>query len=107
MVDWSATFDDQYRNGSVCVGSYRKLRVPANCWSDRARVIPALYATLHLLFCSGSFQLDLCFGHEFKGQPGGGLHWDRWAIVGVLLLAATTYVCFRGFTAVSQAKIPE
>ena len=47
------------------------------------------------------------FGHEFKVQPGGGLHWDRWAIVGVLTLAVTTYVCFRGFTAVSQAKIPE
>jgi hypothetical protein len=47
------------------------------------------------------------FGHEFKVQPSGGLHWDRWAIVGVLTLAVTTYVCFRGFAATSRSQIPE
>jgi hypothetical protein len=34
-------------------------------------------------------------GHEFKVQPSGGFHWGGWAIVGVLTLAATMYVCVR------------
>ena len=47
------------------------------------------------------------FGHEFKVQPSGGLHWDRWAIAGVLTLVVATYVCFRGFGPTSRAQIPE
>jgi hypothetical protein len=46
-------------------------------------------------------------GHEFKVQPSGGLHWDKWAIAGVLTLAVTVFVCFRGFAATSRAQIPE
>ena len=37
------------------------------------------------------------FGHPFKDQPSGGLHWDPWAIGGVLTLAVSTYVCLRSF----------
>jgi hypothetical protein len=47
------------------------------------------------------------FGHEFKVQPSGGLHWDRWAIVGVLTLAATVYVCLSNFAAHNRGQIPE
>jgi hypothetical protein len=47
------------------------------------------------------------FGHEFSVEPGGGLHWDRWAIAGVLTLAVATYVCSRGFAATSPAQFPE
>jgi hypothetical protein len=46
-------------------------------------------------------------GHEFKVQPSGGFHWDRWAIMGVLTLAATTYVCLRGIAAPSREQVPE
>lgn len=45
------------------------------------------------------------FGHEFKVQPSGGLHWDRWAIAGVLTLAATVYVCLSNFAAHNQGQI--
>ena len=47
------------------------------------------------------------FGHEFKVQPSGGLHSDRWAIAGVCSLAITIYVCFRGFATTSRAQIPK
>jgi hypothetical protein len=46
------------------------------------------------------------FGHEFKVQPSGGFHWDRWAIVGELTLAVTTYVCIRGVAATSGEQMP-
>jgi hypothetical protein len=47
------------------------------------------------------------FGHEFKVQPSGGLHWDRWVMAGVLTLAVTIFVCLRGFAVTSRAQIPE
>jgi hypothetical protein len=46
-------------------------------------------------------------GHEFKVQPTGGFHWDRWAIMGVIALAATIYVCLRGLAIPSGEQIPE
>jgi hypothetical protein len=36
-------------------------------------------------------------GHEFKVRPTGGIHWDGWALAGVLTLAVTAYFCLRGF----------
>jgi hypothetical protein len=45
------------------------------------------------------------FGHEFKVQPSAGLHWDRWAIAGVLTLAATVYVCLSNFAAHNRPQI--
>ncbi len=47
------------------------------------------------------------FGHEFKIQPSAGLHWDRWAIAGVLTLAATVYVCLSNFAAHNRRQILE
>jgi hypothetical protein len=47
------------------------------------------------------------FGHQFKVQPSGGFHWDRWPIAGVLTMAATIYVCLRGFAVTSRTQIPE
>jgi hypothetical protein len=47
------------------------------------------------------------FGHEFKVQPSAGLHWDRWAIAGVLTLAATVYVCLSNFAAHNRPQILE
>jgi len=47
------------------------------------------------------------FGHEFKVQPRGGFHWERWAIAGVLTLAITMYVSLRNFAVVNRAQIPE
>jgi hypothetical protein len=47
------------------------------------------------------------FGHHFKVQPSGGLHWDRWAITGVLTLAVTACICFRGFAVIGRAHIPQ
>jgi hypothetical protein len=47
------------------------------------------------------------FGHEFKGQPSGGFHWDTWAIAGVLTLAVTTYVCLRSFAVTSRPRLQE
>lgn len=47
------------------------------------------------------------FGHQFKVQPSGGFHWDRWAIAGVLTLAVTTYVCLRGLAVTSRTQIPQ
>jgi hypothetical protein len=47
------------------------------------------------------------FGHQFKVQPGGGSHWDRWAIAGVLTLAVTIYISLRGFAVTSRTQIPE
>ena len=48
------------------------------------------------------------FGHQFKSRTGsGGLHWDRWPIAGVLTLAATRYVCLRGFAVTSRTQIQE
>ena len=46
------------------------------------------------------------FGHEFKVQPSGGFHWDRWAITGVLTLAVTTYICLRGVAAARHEQTP-
>jgi hypothetical protein len=46
-------------------------------------------------------------GHEFKVQPSGGFHWDRWALAGVLTLAVTTYVCLRGVAAASREQTLE
>jgi hypothetical protein len=36
-------------------------------------------------------------GHPFKVQPTGSLHWDTWAIGGILILAITIYLCLRTF----------
>ena len=47
------------------------------------------------------------FGHQFKVQPSGRFHWDRWPIAGVLTLAVTIYVCLRGFAVTSRTQIPE
>lgn len=47
------------------------------------------------------------FGHQFKVQPGGGLHWNGWAITGVLTLAVTTYACLHAFGVTSRVQIPE
>lgn len=47
------------------------------------------------------------FGHPFKVQPSGGVHWDKWAIAGVLTLAVTTYVCLRGLAVTSRMQIRE
>jgi len=46
------------------------------------------------------------FGHEFKVQPSGRFHWDRWAITGVLTLAVTTYICLRGVAAARREQTP-
>ncbi len=45
------------------------------------------------------------FGHEFKVQPSGGFHWNKWAIGGVLTLTVATYVCLRGFAVTRRARI--
>ena len=47
------------------------------------------------------------FGHQFKVQPSGGFHWDRWAIAGVLTLAVTIYMSLRGFAVTSRTQTPE
>jgi hypothetical protein len=47
------------------------------------------------------------FGHQFKVQPSGGFHWNRWAIAGVLTLAVTIYISLRGFAVTSRTQIPE
>ena len=47
------------------------------------------------------------FGHQFKVQPSGGFHWDRWAIAGVLTLAVTIYISLRGFAVTSRTQTPE
>lgn len=47
------------------------------------------------------------FGHEFKVQPGGGFHWNGWAITGVLTLAVTTYFCLHDFAVTSRVQIQE
>jgi hypothetical protein len=47
------------------------------------------------------------FGHEFKVQPSGGFHWDRWTIVGALTLAVTIYACFRSLAVTNRSQIPE
>lgn len=51
------------------------------------------------------FSQIFSFGHEFKVQPSAGLHWDRWAITGVLTLAATVYVCLSNFAAHNRGQI--
>jgi hypothetical protein len=53
------------------------------------------------------FNRIFSFGHQFKVQPSAGLHWDRWAIAGVLTLAATVYVCLSNFVAHNRGQIPE
>jgi hypothetical protein len=45
------------------------------------------------------------FAHESKVQFSGGLHWNTWAIGGVLTLAVNTYVCLRGFAVASGPRI--
>jgi hypothetical protein len=47
------------------------------------------------------------FGHQFKVQPGGGLHWNGWAITGVLTLAVTTYVCLHGFAVTIRVQLQD
>ena len=47
------------------------------------------------------------FGHQFKVQPSGGFHWDKWALAGVLALAVTTYLCLHGFAVTSRRQIPQ
>jgi hypothetical protein len=53
------------------------------------------------------FSQIFSFGHEFKVQPSAGLHWDRWAITGVLTLVATVYVCLSNFAAHNRGQILE
>jgi hypothetical protein len=63
---------------------------------------------LYLYFIAPvTFNQIFGFGHQFKVQPSGGFHWDRWPIAGVLTLAATIYVCLRGFAVISRTQIPE
>lgn len=45
-------------------------------------------------------------GYEFKVQPTRGIHWDGWALAGVLTLAVTAYFCLRGFAASGRARLP-
>jgi hypothetical protein len=45
------------------------------------------------------------FGHEFKVHPSAGVHWDVWAIAGVLTLAVTTYVCVRSVAIANRLRI--
>jgi hypothetical protein len=59
------------------------------------------------LTAPGPFNQIFGFGHEFKVQPIGSFHWDRWAITGLLALAAATYVCLRGVLATRREQIPE
>ena len=47
------------------------------------------------------------FGHQFKVQPSGGLHWNGWAITGVVTLAVTAYVCLHGFAVTSRVQIQD
>ena len=44
-------------------------------------------------------------GHEFTVQPSGGFHWDTLPIAGVLTLAVTTYVCFRGIAVAGRSRV--
>jgi hypothetical protein len=46
-------------------------------------------------------------GHQFKVQPSGGFHWDKWPIAGVLTLAANICLCLRGFAVTGRTQIPE
>jgi hypothetical protein len=45
--------------------------------------------------------------HEFKVQAIGGFHLDSWAIMGVLSLGATTYVCLRGIAIPRREQLPQ
>jgi len=47
------------------------------------------------------------FGHEFKVQPDGGFHWDKWAITGLFTVIVTIYICLSGFAATGRERIPE
>jgi hypothetical protein len=47
------------------------------------------------------------FGHEFKVQPCGGLQSAWRAIVGVLTLAITAFLCIRCFALANSVQIPE
>lgn len=63
---------------------------------------------LYLYFIAPvTFNQIFGFGHQFKVQPSGGFHWDRWPIVGVLTLAVTVYVCLRAFAVTGRTQIPE
>lgn len=34
-------------------------------------------------------------GHEFKLQPSPGFHWEKWTVIGLLVLAVTSFLCVR------------
>jgi hypothetical protein len=59
------------------------------------------------LTAPGPFSKIFGFGHELKVPPSAGLRWDTWAIMGVLTLAATAYVCIRGVAAPGREHVPE
>jgi energy-coupling factor transporter transmembrane protein EcfT len=63
---------------------------------------------LYLFFIAPvTFNQIFGFGHQFKVQPSGGFHWERWPIAGVLTLAVTIYVCLRSLAVTSRTQSPE
>ena len=62
---------------------------------------------LYLYFIApATFNQIFGLGHEFKIRPTGGIHWDGWALAGVLTLAATAYFCLLGFAKSGRARPP-
>jgi hypothetical protein len=76
------------------IGTFRYVRIAAAV----ALASSLLCLPLYLYFVAPVLFSEMFgFGHPFKDQPSGGLHWDPWAIGGVLTLAVSTYVCLRSF----------
>jgi hypothetical protein len=41
-------------------------------------------------------------GHQFKVRQTSGIHWHRWPVTGLLVLAVTFYVCIRRVVAIRK-----